>query len=296
MAKPKTDVAVAERIDPETGEFLPPNPMGADQALDLPPEAMDLLEKYAGVGYSDKPEDGLAPILSILQDNSGEVKERHERYQDGAKPGMLIIRSLRQLFDGDKGVIVQPLGFIHVWVEWSGDVGEGSPVGRFDIDHPPEDMFDAPNPKDPARKEYRRRSNMNRLVDTREHIVNLITGYERPYPIVVPMSGSNHQASRNWTNQMRNLIYQGRKIPGFFRYYRLKTVFRKKGATQTWFGYHVDPGPWITDHGLLQLAADTVDSMATKPIEGNLADYGPEADEVAQTRPAGEMIKVDEVI
>jgi hypothetical protein len=296
MAKPKTDVAVAERMDPETGEFLPPNPMGSDQAVDLPPEAMDLLQKYAGVGYSEKPEDGLVPILTILQDNSGEVKKQHDRYQEGAEPGMFIIRSLRQLFDGQQGIVVQPLIFGHVWVEWTGEVGEGAPVGRFDFDHPPDDMFEAPHPKDPSRKEYRRRSNMNRLIDTREHIVNLITGFERPYPIVVPMSGSNHQASRDWTNQMRNSIRNGVKSPGFARYYRLKTVFKKKGATQTWHGYHVDPGPWVTDYELLKLAGDTIDSMSVKPIEVNSADYGPEVDDVAQTRTAGEQVKVDEVI
>lgn len=293
MPKANTDVAVQDRIDPETGEILPPTPMGADQDIQLSSEAMSLLEKYAGVGYSDKPEDGLAPIISILQDNSGEVKRQHERYIEGAQSGMFIIRSLRQLFDGEKGIIVQPLGFSHVWVEWTGDVGEGSPIGRFDVDHPPSDMFEAPNPKDPSKKVFRRKSSMNRLVDTREHIANLITGHERPYPIVVPMSGSNHQASRGWTNQMRNLLHKGKKIPSFFRYYRLKTVFRQKGA-QTWHSYQVDPGPFITDLELLNLAANIVDSMEKKPIEGNLADYGADADDIAHS--AGDTVQVDQVI
>lgn len=268
-----------EKIDPATGEIMAPN----SGEIDIPSDAMDLLDKYQGQGYSQNQEDGLTPILSVLQDNSGEVKKNHERRIDGAEAGMLIIRSLRALYDGQKGVLIQPFGFYHAYIEWSGEPGEGVPVGRFPFHEPPNDAFETQDPQVKERKILRRKSTMNRLVDTREHFVNLVDGINRPFPIVIPMSGSNHSVSRLFTNMMRNMVYQGKQIPSFFRLYTLRTVFKKKGANQTWFGFQLDPSSFIKDRDLLQLGADLCEQMKEKPIEGNLSDIGGEIDDAQAT-------------
>ena len=274
-------MADVERINPETGEIVTVNNNG--QVPDIADDTMDLLEKYSGAGYSALSEDGLTPVLSILQDNSGEVKRNHERRIENAESGMMIIRSLRQLYKGDKGITVQPFGFDHFWVEWTGEVGEGIPVGRFPFHEPPTDMFEVQDQQNPNKKINKRRSTGNRMVDTREHYVNLINGVDRPYPVVVPMSGSNHSASRLWTNMMRNMVYKGRQLPAFFRLYNLRTIFRKRGANQTWYGFQVDPAAMVRDRELLQLGADNFDALKVKPIEGNLADMAGGTDEETQT-------------
>src|SRR5580765_6164900 len=125
--------------------------------VEIPPDELEFLRQYEGVGYSDKTEDGLTPILSILQDNSGEVKRNHERHMDEAESGMFIIRSLRKLYTGTPGILVQPFGFFHSLIEWTGDVGEGTPVGRFPFEDPPDDIFETEDPQNPGKKVMRRR-------------------------------------------------------------------------------------------------------------------------------------------
>lgn len=251
--------------------------------LDIPTDTLEFLKQFQGAGYSDKVEDGLTPILSILQDNSGEVKKQHERHMDGAEAGCMIIRSLRRLYPGQPGLLVQPFGFFHTLVEWTGDVGEGTPVGRFPSDEPPADMFEAPDPQNPGKKVLRRKSNMNRLVDTREHYVNVIDGMESPFPVVVPMSGSNHASSRRWTEYMKRMVQNGVSLPGFCRAYRLSTTFRKKGNNQTWFAYEIEPSEMIRDDELLQLGAKAFKSIEVAPLEANLNDLGEGVDDLRPT-------------
>jgi hypothetical protein len=267
-------IETEDRIDPATGEILNPHDQVASfgKNLELSEEDVDLLNKYAGAGYSHETEDGLTPVLSILQDNSGEVKKNHERRIEAAESGMLIIRSMRRLYPGGEGLLIQPFGFNHTLIEWSGEPGEGIPVSRFPFHEAPEDAYEAPHPQDPNRKVLRRRSSGNRLVDTREHYGNILDGIDPPFPVVIPMSGSNHSASRLWTNMMRNMIYQGKKIPSFFRTYRLKTIFRKRGANLSWYGYSVDPSGFVRDRQLLQLGAECYESLKEKPLETNMED------------------------
>jgi hypothetical protein len=283
MAKSATQRALSGpeptgNIDPETGEILGPTDMvatdgtGVGTSIQISERDHDLLEKYAGEGFSHEAEDRLTPVLAVLQDLSGEVKKNHERRVEGAEAGMFILRSMRLLYPGEPGLLVQPFGFSHFLIEWTGDAGDGVPVNRFPWNDPPTDLYETPHPQDPSRTIMKRRSTGNRLVDTREHYANLIVQGLDPFPIVIPMSGSNHNTSRQWTNMMSNMSYQGRKLPAFFRSYSLKTVFRKKGSNMSWYAYHVDPRALITNRALLELGAASVDAMKMKPIEANLGD------------------------
>lgn len=275
-------IPASETIDPETGEVITPNTMGATNIGPVDDFMKGMIKEYDGAGYSLEQEDALTPVLAILQDNSGEVKKQHERHLDDAEAGMLIIRSMGMVFDGEKGINIQPFGFTHVYVEWQGDnPGEGIPVGRFDFYDPPADMTEFPHPQDPTRKVKRRKSNMNRLVETREHYANIMLPDMRPFPLIIPFSGSNHACSRFWTNMMKNLIVEGSRLPSFFRVYNLKTIFRKKGANQTWHGYKVNPGPFIRDRQMLELGRDAFLSLKEKPLEANPTDMGGSVDEEA---------------
>lgn len=271
-----------DRIDPETGEVIPVG--GLMKASDqLPAEISSMLQEYAGAGYSDKPEDGLTPILAILQDNSGEVKERHDRHVAGAKAGMLIIRSLRKMYSGEDGLLIQPFGFNHVYVEWTGELGEGIPVARYMFDDPPPDLIEVPSAQNPDKMVLRRKSNGNRMVDTREHYANIISDLDPPFPVVIPMSGSNHGVSRSWTIQMRTMLIAGKPAPAFARLYKLKTQFRKRGSNMSWFSYYIDPGPRVVDIDLIQLGIRSFKGLAETPIEANLGDLAGSMDDEQKT-------------
>jgi hypothetical protein len=235
-------------VDQSTGEVT----MGG---LALPTDLLAEVEGLDDLGYSEKSEDSMIPILSILQDNSAEVKKKHSKYIEGAEAGDLIVRSLGRVFkmgDNLPPIVVQPAGFDHVWVEWQGEPGEGAPVGQFAFDDRPRDAREVPDSQNPDRTLWRM-PNGNRLVDTRYHYANVICDDGSLIPLVIPMGGTNHTASRQWTAQMKQHRLPGRmtKAPSFFRQYGLRTAYKQRGE-QSWYNYKIDDLGWITDENTLR--------------------------------------------
>jgi len=204
------------------------------------------------LGYSEKSDDSLIPVLSILQDNSGEVKKKHERYVEGAEAGMFIIRSLQTVFPLEKPILFQPCGFSHMWVEWTGEPGEGgAPVAQFQFDERPASAGQIVS-KD-GKSEWRMIDTDNRLVETRHHYGNIIGGEGDVTPVVIAMSGTNHSVSRQWTALMKQFRVPKKnvKAPAFMRSYELSTVFTQKGS-QSWYKFKVKDAGWITSRQLLE--------------------------------------------
>jgi hypothetical protein len=184
----------------------------------------------SGAGFSKEAADRSVPILGIVQENSGEVKKKGAKYIEGVEPGNLIIRTLGKVFvvDSDESALIfQPCAFMHVWIEWQGEPGDGVPVGRFMFNDPPKDAREVADPQDPKRKLWMR-ENGNRLVDTREHYGHLILP-EGIMPVLIPMAGTNHKVSRDWTFLAQTFVLpspQGPKpAPGWFRAYGLTTKY-----------------------------------------------------------------------
>lgn len=231
------------------------NEVAKAQEYQLPADLMDEIGAEQGLGYSDRSEDSMVPILGILQDNSAEVKTRHSKHIEGAAPGDLIIRSIGRVIkmgDGDPPVVVQPCGFDHNWVEWAGEPGEGAPVANYSFDNRPADAVEKPK-SDGEGMEWRM-PNGNRLVDTRYHYVNLIDDDGTSMPLVIPMSGSNHTPSRQWTALMKQFVVPGRpgvKAKSFMRSYGLRTAFNQRGA-QSWYKYSITDFGWIQDEAQLR--------------------------------------------
>ena len=204
------------------------------------------------LGYSEKSDDSLIPVLSILQDNSGEVKKKHERYIDGAESGMFIIRSLQMVFPAENPILFQPCGFSHMWVEWTGEPGEGgAPVAQFPFEERPSAAEETVS-KD-GKREWRMPETNNRLVETRHHFGNIIRENGEVTPVVIAMSGTNHSVSRQWTALMKQFRVPGKnvKAPAFMRSYELSTVFTQKGA-QSWYKFKVKDAGWITSRQILE--------------------------------------------
>lgn len=245
-----------------------------DNEYDLPADFMAELAGVSGLGYSEKAEDTLIPILGIIQDNSAELKRKHEKYWEGAVGGDLIIRSLQKKFageseDGHGGVLFQPCGFTHNWVEWQGEPGDGVPVNQYDFEHRPDGCREEPDPENPDRIRLVM-PNGNRLVDTRNHFGHILDG-ETLIPVVVPMAGTNHTVSRQWTALMKNKrMPSGRKCHSFFFWYTLKTAFTQRGA-QSWYKYSVkEEGP-ITDEVTLRAGLAMLKSLENHEITPDVA-------------------------
>lgn len=224
------------------------------------------LEGVTDLGYSENMDDSLIPILSILQDNSGEVKKRHDRHIKDAEPGMMIIRALQRMYGGDVGIEFQPCGFQHVWVEWSGEPGEGAVVNQYPFDEFPEEATEVEDPQNPDRTHFRL-PNGNRLVDTRYHFGHILGDQGEVLPVVVPMSGTNHTISRQWTSLMKQFKIpgSGARAPAWFRTYRLSSAFTQRGA-QSWYKYSVKDTGWVADPELRAAGRLLSESVAAKSV------------------------------
>jgi len=230
------------------------NEVATPQNAQLPAELMDEITAEQGMGYSEKSEDSMVPILAILQDNSAEVKKRHSKHIEGAEAGDMIIRSIGRVIkmaQNDPPIEVQPCGFAHMWVEWEGEPGEGAPINQYPFDSRPADAFERENSE--GKMEWRMPAG-TRLVDTRYHYVNFLEDDGSVMPLVVPFGGSNHTVSRQWTAQMKQFQVPGRpgvKAKSFMRTYGLRTNFNQRGE-QSWFKYGVSDLGWVRDPNILQ--------------------------------------------
>ncbi len=240
------------------------------------------LEAVTNLGYSEDMDDSLIPILSILQDNSGECKKRHDRHISSAEPGMLIIRVLQKLYSGDEGLDFQPCGFEHAWVEWSGEPGEGAVVRQYPFDKCPSEAEEIIDPQNTDRT-ILRLPNGNRLVDTRYHFGNVILGGDEGLlPVVVPFSGTNHTVSRQWTTIMRRIRIPGsdKKAPSWFRSYILSSTFTQRGA-QSWYKYAVKDAGWVTSKATREAGAALTESVAAMAVRaGADSESGEEDDNI----------------
>lgn len=236
------------------------------QVVGISEEFMQEVADSGVLGYSEKMEDSLIPILGILQDNSAECKKKHAKYIEGAEPGMLIVRALGLLLrtePPEQAPEFQPVGFDHLFVEWRGEPGDGVPVANYAPDKIPEDAREVPDPENPDRTTLRRYSNGNRVVETRMHYGHLILGDGTLLPLVISMAGTNHSASRQWTAMMKRFVLpgSGRKAPAFFRKYRLRTQFQQRGQ-QSWFKFAIVDLGWITDEQVLRQGLALAKSVA----------------------------------
>lgn len=205
------------------------------------------VEGLQGLGYSDKQEDSLVPLFSLLQDNSGEVKERHPKRIQGARAGNMIMRSLKKVVDVDVNPLaVIPCAFTHYWVQWRGEPGEGKTITQYPFDDRPKDAREVPDSQNPDKKIWVM-PNGDRLQDTRYHYCIALVD-EQWMPVVIPMGGTNHTVSRQWTALQKQKLIPGSqtKAPAWFCVYQLKTQYQSSGA-QSWFTYDVRDGGWVPD-------------------------------------------------
>lgn len=269
MAKAK-EAEVVDLTEEQTGTAV-----AEVQNFALSADLMGEIADAGDLGYSEKSEDSMIPILAILQDNSGEVKARHSKRIDGANAGDLIIRSLQKVIavQDDGPMIFQPCAFQHMWVEWQGEVGEGVPVGQFPFDEPPADARETVDPENPERK-MMVRENGNRLVDTRYHF-GFVLSEDGAMPLVIPMAGTNHTVSRQWTATMKQfkMPSTAMKAPAFMRKYAISTKYREKG-TQSWYVYDVKDLGWIQDENQLRAGLEMMKSVKDEKVSANVAEMG----------------------
>ena len=210
----------------------------------LPTAILDRMAKDAGKGTSTAQEDNIIPLIYILQAQSPQVNKRSPEYIEGAEAGSIWVRnSPHPIVKGEEGILVQPCHFFKNWVEWRPRDSGGGYVSQHD-DRPPEAQQSA-DPKNPNKVRWTLPSSGNDLVETRYHVVYVITP-TGPAPYVIPMASSGHTVSRNWMFMMNQKQIAGIRAPSWAGLYRLRTKERSNAAG-TWFTWDVSDAGWIAN-------------------------------------------------
>jgi hypothetical protein len=217
----------------------------------------DFLEQHSGVGTSQRAEDNLVPMISVLQAQSPAADRRNQAYIQGAEPGAFRLKnSPVAIVPGDgEGLLFIPAHFAVYFVEWTPREKGGGFVRRHDA-----------LPKEARKVEDERgirfvMPNGNEVQETRYH-TGLVPFPDRgPMPFVLPFKGSGHTTSRNWQTLMNGVRTKSGKVaPSFARIYRLTTK-QRTNTKGTWFAVEVeevkgpDGRPVVPDLDLIKMAA-----------------------------------------
>ena len=205
--------------------------------------SQDELEADAGLGSQNVTSDNLAtPIISVLQSNSPQCKRSDGKFIPGALEGMIYNSVTREVYDGEKGLLVVPALFETVYIEWKPERGGLVAV------HPASTPLVAQVVMvvNSEGKEVPTLPNGNTLIETAQHYVLVVDELTQDYyPAVVSLTSSNLRTSRVWNSLIKQVMEPRANgtlfNPASFRcQYRLTAKARTKDK-YSWYTFEVAP-------------------------------------------------------
>ena len=221
-----------------------------------------LFEADAQKGFENVKTESLAPpILKLLQNGSAEAQKRNQNYVEGAEPGMFLNTVTKQLYDGDKGIMVIPCHYKLEYQEWA-DYGTGS--GRPENIYPDtSDVLDKTT-KGPDGKD--RLQNGNYILTVGQHFV-IILGTKSSETAMISMSSSQGKVSRKWNSMMKSITLDGEQgpytPPSFSHVYMLSSVLNT-GKGNQWYGYNVKKIGMLEDVNMYERAKKFYEGIKNK--------------------------------
>lgn len=176
-----------------------------------------------------KTEDLGLTILNILQDNSPQVKKSDEKYIKGAEAGQFHNSLTNAVYER---LVVVPVGFQKVYIEWIPRTSGGGFVGRT-------------NAGDPIISKAQKVGgkfvlpNGHELQETAEHVVMVFPDEGQPFVALLPLKATQLRHTRRWLTEMqsRTMIIDGKpaRAPMFLQKYRLETG-PERNDKGSWYG------------------------------------------------------------
>jgi len=173
----------------------------------------------ANVGMEEVGKDDLQmPFIRALQPLSPQIKKSDSEYIDGASAGDIFNTVTRQVWEGDKGVIVIPVYYQMKFLEFVPRASGGGFVSEL-------------APTDPMIAEAQRDENNiemlksgNELVRTAQHYVKIVHEDGSLESAVVDLKKTGLKKSRVWNSLMSMQKIKGKTMPSFANMYRLTTI------------------------------------------------------------------------
>lgn len=191
-----------------------------DQALVLVQDQVpDYIKKDEGRGSENVGVDDIViPRLEVIQALSPQVKDGDPKFNEAARPGMLINSVTQQVYG--KEVMVIPVYYTKQWLVWKarkdkdGKPLEGGFFGAFN---------DEISAKERAEEEGGEEANIE-IIDTPQHLCLLVNRDSGSIDeIMISMPRTKAKISRNWNSMVR--LAGGDR---FSRAYRISTQLEKK--------------------------------------------------------------------
>lgn len=178
-------------------------------------------------------EDIAIPRLTILQTNSPQVLTRENSYVEDAEPGMIYDSVGNELWDGENGIVIQPIHYRRTFVEWiTRENGAG-----FVADHGLEygnELLPQTQKDDKGRDIL---PNGNQLNNTMEYVVHRLTE-EGPQQCIINMGSTQLKKGRNWNPNIMKPLPGGVPATFYSRAFRFTTI-PESNAKGNWFGWAI---------------------------------------------------------
>ena len=218
-------------------------------SLPVVPEGIDF-DADAGVGSESMTVDDLAiPRINIIQSLSPQRSKTKSEYIEGAEEGMIFDSVSKKLIDGEKGILIVPIQFTKLFLEWAPrETGKGL-VANHGGDRA---AYDAAT----VNLKYQHITNAgNEVIPTAEYFVFLIdeeTGSARPYVLSMSKSGMKH--AKRWNSIINTLLdthptkpeINNWDAPIFWGTYRL-TAVPESNQQGEWYRWEIKQEGTIKD-------------------------------------------------
>lgn len=217
-----------------TGNGSGPKSSPSSGPLALSPGLIERAKRDAGRGLSQRQEDNLLPMIIVLQAQSPACDPGHQSYVPGAERGAFLLKnSPVPVVKGKEGILFIPAAMEMAWVEWRPRTAGGGFVAKHKA--PPEDTIQVPDPTNPKKMKWVRKSNNNEVIETRYRYGLVILDGLGMLPFVIPFTSTGHTVCRGWETTMNSLIIPGTSspYPSFAGAYRLRTK-QRTNASGTW--------------------------------------------------------------
>jgi|ERR1700761_5386679 len=200
----------------------------------------DMASQAAGAGLENVVEgrDTSIPFLQIIQTGSPQLKRENTKYIKGAKAGDIVNTVTNKIYDTSepdgKPLLVVPVGFVHIWVEWKlRHLG-----GGFVRNHKDEMILAKTVKGGPKMKDDVLQDNpQHHIVSTAMHSVIVLDEETGRYPAVISMTSTQLKKSRNWLSRQGAIkLKDGKQAPAFYKLYAIRTGVEKhaEGEAYGW--------------------------------------------------------------
>lgn len=211
---------------------------------------MDMFAADKGAGLENiRKEDTKIPFLRVLQSNSPQLDEGAPEYIEDSKVGMMFNTVTRETFDGKQGVLVVPVHFEKVYIEWKprdeGGGGGGGFVAQYETREEAEENADEAHD----------------ITDTAHHYCLIKSEKDDVWqPIVIPCKSTMLSVSRGWNAMMQNVIFKtgdGKVFtpPSYACIYGITTA-RQQNDQGTWYNIVVERSATVDDPNLYAMAKE----------------------------------------